>query len=57
LAKIAAFCTDPDLVEFRQQEIKLQCLDLWKVPNEARRAPFFDNPQVQYDVPNSSSYR
>ncbi len=39
LAKIAAFAKDHYLREHRQAEIKEQCLDVWRVPNEARRAP------------------
>jgi cap1 methyltransferase len=47
LAKIAAFCKDPHLREDRQAEIKEQCLDFWKIPNEARRAPPQERPNVR----------
>lgn len=46
LAKIAAFCKDQNLFEHRQKEIREQCLKFWKVPDELRRAPFMDRPQV-----------
>ena len=46
LSKIAAFCKDPTLREFRQEEIKNQCLQFWQIPNEARKAPKHEPPTV-----------
>lgn len=39
LMKIAAFCKDDTLSEPRQAELKRQCLELWKIPNQMRKAP------------------
>lgn len=39
LMKIAAYCHDPDLLETRQSEIRKQCLQLWKLPDESRKKP------------------
>jgi cap1 methyltransferase len=38
LLKIAAFCHDPELLEKRQSEIRKQCLELWKLPDDSRHA-------------------
>jgi cap1 methyltransferase len=39
LMKIAAYCHDPELNENRQSEIRKQCLQLWKLPDESRKKP------------------
>lgn len=39
LIKIAAFCQDPDLKELNQEQYKKQCLELWKLPDQMRKAP------------------
>jgi hypothetical protein len=48
LAKIAAFCKDQSLHEFRQREMREQCLKFWKIPDTVRKAPIMDNPQVDF---------
>lgn len=45
LAKIAAFCKNRNLYEMRQAEIKQQCLEFWKIPNEVRKALPYEQPQ------------
>ena len=45
LTKIAAFCRNDQLHEFRQAELRVQCLDFWRVPDEARRKPVLENPR------------
>ena len=45
LTKIAAFCRNESLHEFRQAELRVQCLDYWKVPDEARKKPVLENPR------------
>jgi len=39
LMKIAAYCHDQNLIETRQAEIRKQCLQLWKLPDDTRRKP------------------
>lgn len=39
LMKIAAFCKDDSLTEPRQADLKLRCLEMWKVPNQMRITP------------------
>jgi cap1 methyltransferase len=39
LLKIAAYCNDSELVETKQSEIRKQCLQLWKLPDENRKKP------------------
>ncbi|XP_062536392.1 cap-specific mRNA (nucleoside-2'-O-)-methyltransferase 1 isoform X2 [Armigeres subalbatus] len=39
LLKIAAFCADQTLNESKQDEIKRQCLELWKLENGLRKVP------------------
>ena len=46
LAKIVAFARDTTLHEVRQREIKEECLKYWRVPNETRKAPPMEIPQV-----------
>ena len=46
LAKIVHFARDATLHEIRQKEIKDECLRYWKVPNETRKAPPHEKPQV-----------
>ncbi|CAB3383125.1 Hypothetical predicted protein [Cloeon dipterum] len=43
--KIRAFCMDETLKETRQQEMKIGCLNLWKIPNSARTIPRFRQPE------------
>ena len=45
LTKIAAFCRNETLYEFRQAELRVQCLDFWRVPDEARKKPVLENPR------------
>ena len=44
LTKIAAFCKNQNLHEFRQGEIRSQCLAFWKIPDETRRKPMMEKP-------------
>ena len=44
LTKIAAFCKNPNLHEFRQGEIRTQCLEFWKIPDETRKKPMLEKP-------------
>ena len=44
LAKIVTFARDPSLKELRQSEIRDQCLDYWKVPNQTRKAHMNETP-------------
>lgn len=44
LTKIAAFCKNQNLHEFRQGEIRSQCLNFWKVPDETRKKPMMVKP-------------
>ncbi|XP_037920723.1 cap-specific mRNA (nucleoside-2'-O-)-methyltransferase 1 isoform X2 [Hermetia illucens] len=37
LIKVAAFCNDTKLEEKRQNEIREKCLELWRIPDKARR--------------------
>lgn len=46
LLKIAAFAKDSNLHETRQAEIRLQCLRLWQLQDEIRRAP----PMLSNDI-------
>lgn len=39
LMKIAAFCKDDTLIEPRQTEFKQDCLKIWGLPNQMRKAP------------------
>ena len=44
LTKIAAFCRNVNLHEHRQGEIRTQCLEFWKIPDETRKKPMFEKP-------------
>lgn len=46
LMKIAAFCKDDTLTEPRQNEFKLECLRIWGLPNQMRKAP----PKIPTDT-------
>ena len=46
LVKIRAYYQNSNLHETRQKEIRDQCLKLWKVENEIRKAPLWEEPQV-----------
>ena len=48
LVKIRAFHQNPALTEDRQREIRDQCLYNWKVPNDVRKAPAFEEPHVSF---------
>ena len=50
LVKIRAFHQDANLHETRQREIRDQCLKSWKVPDNVRRAPAFEDPQVCLNI-------
>lgn len=39
LMKIAAYCQDTELLETRQSEIRMQCLQAWRLPDESRKKP------------------
>lgn len=39
LCKIAAFCEDNTLVETKQADMRKQCLEYWKLPDETRTIP------------------
>eukprot|EP00090_Calanus_glacialis_P017517 TRINITY_DN27259_c0_g1_i1.p1 TRINITY_DN27259_c0_g1~~TRINITY_DN27259_c0_g1_i1.p1 ORF type:complete len:923 (-),score=365.91 TRINITY_DN27259_c0_g1_i1:140-2908(-) len=45
LTKIAAFCRNETLHEFRQGEFRVQCLDFWNIPDESRKKPILENPR------------
>lgn len=47
LMKIAAYCHDANLADTRQSDIRKQCLQLWKLPDESRRKPV-TKPGEQY---------
>lgn len=47
LIKIAAYCTNNELLESRQADIRKTCLKLWKLPDKMRAAPV-KNPNEQY---------
>jgi hypothetical protein len=47
LAKIAAFCKDQTLYETRQKDIREKSLEFWKIPDQVRKAPIMDRPQVK----------
>jgi len=44
LHKIAAFCKNVNLHEFRQGEIRSQCLQFWQIPDETRKKPMLEKP-------------
>ena len=48
LIKIRAFHQDQNLFETRQRQIRDQCLKIWNVPDQVRKAPGFEDPQVFY---------
>ena len=46
LTKIAAFCKNQNLHEFRQGEIRAQCLDFWKIPDDSRKKPMPEKADI-----------
>ncbi|XP_044272815.1 cap-specific mRNA (nucleoside-2'-O-)-methyltransferase 1 isoform X2 [Tribolium madens] len=36
LQKLAAFCRNPLLTEYRQEQLRKQCLDYWKIPDKPK---------------------
>ncbi|ESO94138.1 hypothetical protein LOTGIDRAFT_161337 [Lottia gigantea] len=48
LKKIQAFCQNQDLYEFKQSDIRTQCLKYWKVPDEVRMAPTYRDPTGKF---------
>ena len=46
LVKIRAFHQDSNLLETRQRQIRDECLKSWNVPDNVRRAPGSEDPQV-----------
>lgn len=36
LAKIAAYCKDSNMREYRKKELRQQCLEFWNVPDKPR---------------------
>ena len=48
LVKIRAFHQDANLNEQdRQRSIRDECLKAWNIPDQVRRAPFHEDPQVK----------
>jgi cap1 methyltransferase len=45
LIKIRAFHQDQNLFETRQRQIRDECLKIWNVPDQVRKAPGFEDPQ------------
>ena len=45
LCKIAAFYADNTLVETKQADMRKQCLEYWKLPDETRTIPRHMNPE------------
>lgn len=39
LLKVAAYCHNTELLEKKQADIRRQCLELWKLPDDTRHAP------------------
>lgn len=39
LQKVITYCRDTSLEEFRQGDLRKNCLDYWGVPIELRKAP------------------
>ena len=46
LTKIAAFCKNQNLHEFRQGEIRAQCLEFWKIPDDSRKKPIPEKADI-----------
>lgn len=44
LAKILEYSEDETLVEVKQQVLKKECMELWKIPVGARKVPY-DQPE------------
>ncbi|ENN81754.1 hypothetical protein YQE_01847, partial [Dendroctonus ponderosae] len=41
LKKLAAFCRNPNLIEARQDDLRSQSLEYWKLPNQNRKRIFY----------------
>lgn len=50
LRKIAAYCSDADLMETRQQEVRKKCLEYWDIPDQARTAPPKSNARQRVET-------
>ena len=50
LCKIAAFYADNTLVETKQADMRKQCLEYWKLPNETRTIPRHMKPKNKLDM-------
>ena len=48
LLKISAYCKDPKLKEMRQAEIRSDCLNVWQLPDEMRKAPHKKPPDQMF---------
>lgn len=41
LKKLAQFCRNPQLIDLRQNELRIQCLKYWKIPDEKKKSNSF----------------
>lgn len=48
LKKIQQFCQDTQLIEPRQSELRLQCLEFWQLPDRSRTAPQRSEAKVKF---------
>ncbi|XP_057661537.1 cap-specific mRNA (nucleoside-2'-O-)-methyltransferase 1 isoform X4 [Diorhabda carinulata] len=51
LRKLATFCRNPTLIEFRQDELRKKCLELWKIPDKPKTTP---SPISAHELINST---
>ncbi|XP_064485017.1 cap-specific mRNA (nucleoside-2'-O-)-methyltransferase 1-like [Ornithodoros turicata] len=58
LSKIKAFAQNANLYEERQSNLRKECLELWKVPDQARAHPKAGNPSAKFKelTKNDTSY-
>lgn len=49
LCKIAAFCEDSTLVETKQADMRRECLEYWKLPDESRINPSVPKPRDKFN--------
>lgn len=55
LKKIKAFSQDIKLIEKRQDKLRKECLDYWKVPDELRVVPKRIPPELKIQMFNFDS--
>lgn len=48
LRKIQVFCQDTQMIETRQSDLRLRCLDLWQLPDRSRTAPQRSEAKVKF---------